>query len=169
MISPLLAPLAEGTVPVVHPAAAGGAFTLLWLVIALPALGAAVLLLGGRRTDRWGHLLGCATVGLSFLLSLVMFVTLVGRDAADRSVGQHLWTWFTAGNYTVQLDLLYDPLSALFLLLITGVGGLIHVQRFTLICRSPELRPRIAKNSTSEQTNDAITVAQPTRWPMRSV
>jgi NADH-quinone oxidoreductase subunit L len=86
-----------------------------------------VLLLGGRRTDRWGHLLGCATVGVSFLLSLVLFFSLVGRDEADRSIGQHLWTWFTAGSYTVQLDLLYDPLSALFLLLITGVGGLIHV------------------------------------------
>ena len=86
-----------------------------------------VLLLGGRRTDRWGHLLGCATVGVSFLLSMVLFFSLVLRDEADRSIGQHLWTWFTAGNYTVQLDLLYDPLSALFLLLITGVGGLIHV------------------------------------------
>jgi NADH-quinone oxidoreductase subunit L len=79
-----------------------------------------VLLLGGRRTDRWGHLLGCVTVGVSFLLSLVLFFSLVGRDEADRSIGQHVWTWFTAGNWTVQLDLLYDPLSALFLLLITA-------------------------------------------------
>jgi NADH-quinone oxidoreductase subunit L len=127
-MSPLLAPLAEGTVPVVHPAAASGAFTLLWLVIALPAFGGAV------------HLLGCATVGLSFLLSLVLFFTLVGRDAADRSVGQHLWTWFTAGNYTVQLDLLYDPLSALFLLLITGVGGLIHVYSVGYMEHDPRRR-----------------------------
>ena len=126
MTSPLLARLAED-VPVIHPTGADGAFALLWLVIALPAFGAVVLLLGGRRTDRWGHLLGCATVGLSFVLSLVLFFTLLGRDDGDRSVGQHLWTWFTAGNYTVRLDLLYDPLSALFLLLITGVGGLIHI------------------------------------------
>ena len=127
LLSAPLARLAEEAVPVVHPTSAGGVFSLLWLVIALPALGAVVLLLGGRRTDRWGHLLGCATVGVSFLLSLVLFFSLVLRDEADRSIGQHLWTWFTAGNYTVQLDLLYDPLSALFLLLITGVGGLIHV------------------------------------------
>ncbi len=127
MTSPLLARLAEEAVPVIHPSGADGTFGLLWLVIALPALGAAVLLLGGRRTDRWGHLLGCATVGLSFLLSLALFFSLLGRDGNDRSVGQHLWTWFTAGSYTVRLDLLYDPLSAVFLLLITGVGGLIHV------------------------------------------
>ena len=115
------------SVPVVDPAGADGVFSLLWLVIALPALGAAVLLLGGRRTDRWGHLLGCATVVVSFVLSLIMFFTLVGRADDDRSVQQHLWTWFTAGHYKVQLDVLYDPLSALFLLLITGVGALIHI------------------------------------------
>src|SRR5690349_19926599 len=113
--------------PVVHAASADGVFSLLWLVVALPALGAAVLLLGGRRTDRWGHWLGVGTVAASFLLSLVLFFALVGRDSGDRQVSQHLWTWFTAGKYTVNLDLLYDQLSAVFLLLITGVGGIIHL------------------------------------------
>ncbi|MEP6814734.1 MAG: proton-conducting transporter membrane subunit, partial [Marmoricola sp.] len=127
MITPLMSAFSQGTVPVVNPTYASGAFGLLWLVIALPALGAVVLLVGGRRTDSWGHLLGCATVLLSFVLSLVLFFSLLGRSSGDRSVGQHLWNWFTAGNYTVRLDILYDPLSALFLLLITGVGGLIHV------------------------------------------
>jgi len=113
--------------PVVDAATADGVFSLLWLVIALPALGAAVLLLGGRRTDKWGHWLGVGTVAVSFLLSLVMFFGLVGRDGEDRQVSQHLWTWFTAGSYTVKFDLLYDQLSAVFLLLITGVGGIIHL------------------------------------------
>ena len=39
-----------------------GLFAASWLLIALPLAGAAVLLLAGRRADRWGHLLGCATV-----------------------------------------------------------------------------------------------------------
>jgi NADH-quinone oxidoreductase subunit L len=124
---PVLRAASEAAAPVVHPTSASGVFTLLWLVIALPALGAVVLLLGGRRTDRWGHLLGCATVVLSFVLSLVLFFSLLGRDSGDRSVGQHVYTWFTAGSWTVRMDLLYDPLSAVFLLLITGVGGLIHI------------------------------------------
>ena len=124
---PVLHAASEAAVPVVQPTTAGGAFGLLWLVIALPALGAVVLLVGGRLADRWGHLLGCATVLASFVLSVVLFFALLGRDAGDRSVGQHLYDWFTAGNYTVRLDLLYDPLSAVFLLLITGVGGLIHI------------------------------------------
>jgi NADH-quinone oxidoreductase subunit L len=125
--SVLLHSVAQAAPPVVHDVPADGVFSLLWLVIALPALGAAVLLLGGRRTDKWGHWLGVGTVAGSFLISLVMFFGLVGRDAEDRQVSQHLWTWFTAGQYTVKFDLLYDQLSAVFLLLITGVGGIIHL------------------------------------------
>jgi NADH-quinone oxidoreductase subunit L len=117
----------EGHVPVVDPGSAGSLALPLMLVIALPALGAAVLLLGGRRTDRWGHLLGTATVIGSFVCSLILFSSILGRDAADRQISLDLWTWFTAGDWTVKLGLLYDPLSALFLLLITGVGSLIHV------------------------------------------
>jgi NADH-quinone oxidoreductase subunit L len=119
--------LLHSATPVVDAASADGVFSLLWLVIALPALGAAVLLLGGRRTDKWGHWLGVGTVATSFVLSLIMFFGLVGRDAEERQVSQHLWTWFTAGDYTVEFDLLYDQLSAVFLLLITGVGALIHL------------------------------------------
>ncbi|MFL6105368.1 MAG: proton-conducting transporter membrane subunit, partial [Marmoricola sp.] len=114
-------PPAVGSVPT------DGAFSLLWLVIALPALGAAILLLGGKRTDKWGHLLATAAVSVSFVISLVLFLTLAGRDSGDRQVTQHLWNWFTAGSYSVNFDLLYDQLSAVFLLLITGVGSLIHV------------------------------------------
>ncbi len=120
--------LAAGAVPVVDPSSGDGVLSVLWLIVALPALGAAViLLLGNRRSSAWAHLLGTATVLGSFLISLVAFFTLLGRDETDRSVGQHLWTWFEAGSFRAELGILYDPLSALFLLLITGVGSLIHV------------------------------------------
>ena len=120
-------PLHEA-VPVVDPSPASGVFSLLWVIIALPALGAAViLLLGNRRTAAWAHLLGCATVIGSFLISVAAFVSLLGRGAEDRQVGQTLYTWVDAGSFKVDMGLLYDPLSAVFLLLITGVGGLIHI------------------------------------------
>jgi NADH-quinone oxidoreductase subunit L len=123
--------LAEGAAPLVHPASADGVFALLWLVIALPLLGAVILLVGGPlakgRLDKYGHLIGVALPVLSFVLSLVMFLALLGRSSDDRQVGQHLYTWFEAGSLKVGADLLYDPLSALFLLLITGVGSLIHI------------------------------------------
>ena len=132
----------SGSVPVIHPTEADGVLSLLWLVIALPALGAAVILLAGNtRTRAWAHLLGSGTVLGSFVLSLVAFFALMGRDEAERTVTQHLWTWVEAGSFTADAGLLYDPLSALFLLLITGVGGLIHVYSIGYM-EHDERRPR---------------------------
>ena len=123
----MFVPLHE-SVPVVEPSSAGGVFSLLWVIIALPALGAAViLLLGNTRTSKWAHLLGCATVIGSFVISLATFVALAGRDPDNRAIGQTLWSWVDAGSFHADMGLLYDPLSAVFLLLITGVGGLIHI------------------------------------------
>ncbi len=125
VVSPLSAGEA-GAVPVV-PVEATGAFSLLWLVVALPALGAVVLLLGGRRLDRWGHLLGVAMPAASFAVAVYLFVALLGRGAEERQVAQELWTWLDVGDYTVSVGFMLDPLSALFVLLITGVGTLIHL------------------------------------------
>ncbi|WP_408635499.1 MULTISPECIES: NADH-quinone oxidoreductase subunit L [Nocardioides] len=114
-----------------HPVAAEGVFTWLWLIIALPLAGAAVLLLGGAvakgALDKVGHWIGTASAAGSFVLSLILFIALLGRGEEERQIGQHLFTWFQVGGLDVGMDLLYDPLSALFLLLITGVGSLIHV------------------------------------------
>jgi NADH-quinone oxidoreductase subunit L len=131
-------------IPVVDPATADGVFSLLWLVIALPLLGAVVLLVGGavvpKVVDRWGHLLGCLLPIGSFLISLAMFVTLLGRPDDDRQVAQNLFTWFQTSSLTVDFDLIYDPLTALFLLLITGVGSLIHVYSIGYMAGDPRRR-----------------------------
>jgi len=125
--------MAEGghSVPLVDPTSADGVFSLMWLVIALPAAGAVVLLVGGALAPRafasFGHLLGTLMPIGSFALSLAMFLQLQGREEADRQVVQHLWTFIRVGELDAGFDLLYDPLTALFLLLITGVGSLIHV------------------------------------------
>jgi NADH-quinone oxidoreductase subunit L len=129
-----------GGIPVVHPMPADGVFSLLWLVIALPLAGAAILLIGGRYTDKWGHLLGTALPIGSFAISLAMFVSLLGREEDDRQVVQHLYTWFETGHLHVGMDLLYDPLSSLFLLLITGVGSLIHVYSIGYMAHDPRRR-----------------------------
>lgn len=129
-------------IPVVDPTTADGAFSLLWLVIALPAAGATVLLLvGNRRSQAWGHWLGLATISGSFVLSLVLFGQVLGRDASDRQVSQHLYDWIDAGQLHVGFDLLYDPLASLFLLLITGVGSLIHLYSVGYMAHDPR-RPR---------------------------
>jgi NADH-quinone oxidoreductase subunit L len=127
-------------IPVVDPSSADGIFSLMWLVIAVPLAGAAVLLLGGRLTDRWGHLLGTATAAGSFVVSLLMFLSLMDRGEEERQVSQHLYDWIEVGGLKVGMDLLYDPLSALFLLLITGVGTLIHVYSIGYMAHDPRRR-----------------------------
>ncbi|WP_420846315.1 NADH-quinone oxidoreductase subunit L [Nocardioides ferulae] len=129
-----------GHIPVVDPTGTDGISSLLWLVIALPLLGAAVLLLAGRATDKWGHWLGTLMSAGSFVVSLLLFVDLLGRDEGDRQVSQHLWEWFSVGGLEVGFDLLYDPLAALFLLLITGVGTLIHVYSIGYMEHDPRRR-----------------------------
>ncbi len=98
---------------------------LLSLIIVIPALSAAVLLLGGRLADSWGHLLGTAAPLVSFVLGLVAFSRLSGDDG--EALTEHVFTWIDVAQFQVEFDLLFDPLSALFVLLITGVGGLIHI------------------------------------------
>ncbi|MFG1926676.1 NADH-quinone oxidoreductase subunit L [Cryptosporangium sp. NPDC048952] len=104
-----------------------GSLSLLWLLIALPLGGALVLFLLGRRANTWGHLLGCATVGIAFVLGVVQFFELRGLGEEGRQISQHLFTFIDVGGLKVDAGLLYDPLSAVFVLLITGVGFLIHV------------------------------------------
>src|SRR5438270_3940047 len=118
-----------------------GVFHLTWLLVALPAASAAVLLLGGRRTNGWGHLLGCATPVLSFLLAVVEFFALTGRDGGQsRQIDQHLFTWIHVGGFRAEANLLLDPLSLCFVLLITGVGSLIHIYSIGYMEHDPDRR-----------------------------
>jgi NADH-quinone oxidoreductase subunit L len=108
-------------------AVTGGIAQSAWLLVVLPVIGALVLLVGGRRTDAWGHLLGCATVLTSFVYGLMVFIEWLGFDAADRTRELGLGTWFAVNSLQVSYGLRLDPLSLTFVLLITGVGGLIHL------------------------------------------
>ena len=96
-------------------------------LIALPLFGAAVLLLAGRRSDRWGHFLATALSGMSFILGAVQFYQMLGRPAENRAVSQKLFNWISVGSFNVDAGLLVDQLSICFVLLITGVGTLIHI------------------------------------------
>jgi NADH-quinone oxidoreductase subunit L len=115
--------------------AADGLLSASWLLIALPLAGAAVLLLGGRRTDRWGHLLGTATVAVAFVLALACTLQL-----DERQVSVDLFTFIDSGSLDVRAGLLFDPLSAVFVLLITGVGALIHVYSIGYMAHDPRRR-----------------------------
>ena len=97
------------------------------LLIALPLAGAIVLLVGGRLLDRIGHLVGCATVIAAFCVGVAVFSTLLGEAADDRIHNVEVFTWMSSGSLNIDFGLLLDPLSLTFVLLITGVGSLIHI------------------------------------------
>ncbi|MDF3281210.1 NADH-quinone oxidoreductase subunit L [Gordonia sp. N1V] len=121
--------------------------SILWVVPALPLLGAAVLLLAGRRTDRWGHYLACVLAAASFCVGVALFVGMLGRNTADRPVHQVLFTWLHitpagtgSGGLSVDMGLYLDQLSMCFVLLITGVGTLIHIYSIGYMVSDPDRR-----------------------------
>jgi NADH-quinone oxidoreductase subunit L len=113
--------------------------TLIWL-IALPLVGAAVLLLGGRATNAWGHLLGCATIAAAFGWGVVQYVDLLGRAPEDRLIHETLFSWVPVAELHVDFGLQLDALSVCFVLLITGVGLLIHLYSIGYMAHDPERR-----------------------------
>ena len=119
---------------------ASGASAYAWLLIALPLLGAAILLLGGRRTDKIGPLLGTGMSWASFVVGLVMMVQLVGLAADDRAMQLTLWNWIPAGSFQLEAGLLVDPLSMAFVMLVTFVGSLIHVYSIGYMEHDPDRR-----------------------------
>ncbi len=101
--------------------------TSLVYLIALPLFGATVLLLAGRRSDKWGHLLATALSASSFFVGLYQLSQMLGRSTEERAVTQKLFSWINVGTFNVDAGLLLDQLSICFVLLITGVGTLIHI------------------------------------------
>ncbi|MDQ1485017.1 MAG: NADH-quinone oxidoreductase subunit [Actinomycetota bacterium] len=119
---------------------AHGVFSATWLLVAIPLLSAGILLIGGRRTDPWGHLLGVAAPVASFVLGVVLFFSLMGKSGGARSIDQHLFTWIPVGGFRAEANFLIDPLSICFVLLITGVGSLIHVYSVGYMEHDPDRR-----------------------------
>src|SRR6266480_3591754 len=124
----------------VHYASASGTLSSFWLLIAIPLASAAVLLLLGRRADRWGHWLGVASIGVSFVLGLVYFFALRGLAGPYRAAELKLFDFANVGSFKVDVNLLFDPLSAIFVLLITGVGFLIHLYAVGYMAHDPGRR-----------------------------
>ncbi len=98
-----------------------------WIVL-VPLLGAAVNGLLNRRLPRQvAGLLACTAVGISFALSVTVFLRLTGLPAKGRFVSDIVTTWIGFGNLQVDLGFAMDPLSAVMALIVTGVGFLIHI------------------------------------------
>ncbi|GAA0452563.1 NADH-quinone oxidoreductase subunit L [Streptomyces sp. NPDC046215] len=100
---------------------------LIGLLVAAPLLGAALLLCGGRRLDRAGHWLGTLFAAVSFAIAVALFADMLGRGAEDRVLGATVFSWVPVGGFRADVGFQLDQLSMTFVLLITGVGTLIHL------------------------------------------
>lgn len=119
---------------------AEGIFALLWVLIALPAVGAAILLFGGRRTNTWGPYLGILTVVGSAVIGVLMLLALMDQPAEQRTVVQTVYDWVFVGSFQVSFALQLDQLSMVFVLLITIVGALIHIYSLGYMAHDPDRR-----------------------------
>ncbi|MFZ2516909.1 MAG: NADH-quinone oxidoreductase subunit L, partial [Candidatus Lutibacillus vidarii] len=103
-------------------------------------LGAAVLLLGGRRTNSWGPLFAVAMSSGAFVVALGILVQMLGYDDASRRRMVHLFSWVPAGQFQLDAGLQLDQLSLSFVLLVTFVGSLIHVYSLGYMEHDPDKR-----------------------------
>jgi len=114
--------------------------TSLVYLIALPLAGSVFLLLGGRRLDKWGHLLATALSASSFAVGLYQLSLMLDRPTEARPISQKLFEWIHVGDFKVDAGLLLDQLSICFVLLITGVGTLIHIYSISYMSHDRDRR-----------------------------
>ncbi|QQR99879.1 MAG: NADH-quinone oxidoreductase subunit L [Austwickia sp.] len=119
--------LITASAPAPEAAAATGPAAYGWLLVALPLFGAAVLLVGGRKTDEFGPILATVLSWMSFFVGASILLQMLGQDVEQRAFHLKLFSWITAGSLDLSAGMLLDQLSISFVLLVTFVGSLIHV------------------------------------------
>lgn len=117
---------------------------LAWLIIMLPLVGATVLLVGGKALNAIGHWLAVVAAFAAFACGLATFIPMLGRPAGERAFYAPLYDWMTIPGIDTQLGLRVDQLSIVFVLLITGVGSLIHLYSVGYMAHDPNRRKLFA-------------------------
>ena len=109
-------------------------------LIALPLFSSALLMLLGRKADKWGHVFATLISASTFVVGAMEIFAMIDRPEASRAVTQKLFTWISVGTFNVDAGLLLDQLSIAFVLLITGVGTLIHVYSIAYMSHDRDTR-----------------------------
>ena len=114
---------------------------ILWIIPALPLLAVALNLLIGDRLGRRGTAwLACGAVWLAFLAALRAVLLLAARPEHDRVLSELAYTWMRVGDFSANVAFLLDPLSSVMVLVVTGVGFLIHVYSVGYMAHDPSFR-----------------------------
>src|SRR6266581_2680076 len=96
------------------------------LVLLMPLLGFIILGLAGRALSRRAIVtIACGACGLAFLFAAISFLSMLGTP--DRRSDQVLYTWVVSGDFQLGFGLLLDSLSATMLMIVTGIGLIIHI------------------------------------------
>jgi NADH-quinone oxidoreductase subunit L len=98
-----------------------------WLVLLFPAAGALILMFYGQRMKRAAGPFATLMMTASFIVSGITFFQLAGRPEESRTFVQTIYKFFSAGSLSVNVDYRIDPLSVVMMLVVTGVGTLIHL------------------------------------------
>ena len=98
------------------------------LILLFPLIGSAINGLAGKRLrkETVGYL-ACGAIGLSFLVSILVFCGLLLLPPEERLFEKHFFRWIESGSFMSAAALQVDPLSSLMILIVTGVGFLIHI------------------------------------------
>ncbi len=101
---------------------------LISLVPLLPLLGFLIVALGGKKLSQGvTSVIACGVILISFIISIFLFTQLLSTPEDHRFFSVTLFDWIKTGGFSASISFLVDPLSSLMLLIITGVGFLIHV------------------------------------------
>ncbi len=119
---------------------ATGAASLIWLCVAVPLLGAGVLLLAGKAANVWGHWLGIAASTVSFVVATAALFQVLGQPSNERVLDTVVYRWVPAGDLSIDVAMRVDPLSLTFLMLVTFVGTLIHIYSVGYMKHDPDRR-----------------------------
>ncbi|NSC23286.1 NADH-quinone oxidoreductase subunit L [Streptomyces albus subsp. chlorinus] len=114
--------------------------SMIGLLVGVPLLGAAVLLCGGRRLDKAGHWLATLLAAASFAIGAALFSSMLGEDVAHRAMHSKLFSWVPVEGFQADVAFQLDQLSMTFVLLITGVGTLIHLYSVGYMEHDPNRR-----------------------------
>ncbi len=101
---------------------------LVWLIPLLPLIGAIINGVAGSRMGKKAvGLVACFSMAVAFLISASIFFSLIALPEEARSIEVSVFNWITSGSFQIDISFLVDPLSTLMILVVTGVGFLIHV------------------------------------------